>query len=97
MANVCFAHGDGLVWPSAPALPGVAMRLLREALAARGVPVEERPVRPADLRSLRGAFATNALAPVQVIEQVDDVRFAGAEGVRRLLTETYDAIPEEAL
>lgn len=97
LANVCFVHGDGLVWPSAPALPGTAMRLLRDALADLGVPVETRPVRPTDLSSFRGAFATNALAPVQVVEQVDDVRFAGAEDVRRLLTETYAAIPWEVV
>lgn len=97
VSNVCFVHGDTLVWPSAPALPGVAMRLLHDALAAAGVPVETRPVSPADLPSFRGAFASNALNPVQVIEQVDDVRFAGAEDVRRLLAKTYEAIPEEAV
>jgi branched-subunit amino acid aminotransferase/4-amino-4-deoxychorismate lyase len=97
VANVCFVNGDGLVWPSAPALPGTAMRLLRDAVVERGVPVETRPVRPSDLPSFRGAFATNALAPVQVIEQVDDVRFAGAEDLRLLLTEAYEAIPEEVV
>jgi branched-subunit amino acid aminotransferase/4-amino-4-deoxychorismate lyase len=97
VSNVCFADGDTLVWSSALALPGVAMHLLRDALAARGVPVATRPVRPADLPSFRAAFASNALAPVQVIEQVDDVRFAGDDDLRTLLTETYEAIPEEAL
>lgn len=97
VSNVCFADGDTLVWPSAPALPGVAMHLLRDALAARGVPLATRPVRPADLPSFRAAFASNALAPVQVIEQVDDVRFAGDDGLRALLARTYEAIPEETL
>lgn len=97
VANVCFADGGTLVWPSAPALPGVTMHLLRDALAARGVPVATRPVRPADLPSFRAAFAGNALAPVQVIEQVDDVAFAGADDLRALLAETYEAIPEETV
>jgi branched-subunit amino acid aminotransferase/4-amino-4-deoxychorismate lyase len=95
VANICFVHGDGLVWPSAPVLPGIAMRLLRDGLADRGVPVETRPVRPADLPSFRAAFATNALAPVQVVEQIDDVRFAGAEDVRRLMVQTYEAVAGE--
>jgi branched-subunit amino acid aminotransferase/4-amino-4-deoxychorismate lyase len=97
VSNVCFADGDTLVWPSAPALPGVAMHLLRDALAARGVPVATRPVRPADLPSFRAAFASNALAPVQVIEQVDDLRFAGDDDLRALLAEIYEAIPEETI
>jgi branched-subunit amino acid aminotransferase/4-amino-4-deoxychorismate lyase len=97
IANVCFVQEDTLVWPSAPALPGIAMRLLRAALAARGVPMVTRPVRPGELGSFRAAFATNALAPVQVIEQVDDVRFAGADDVRRVLARTYEEIPEEAV
>ena len=97
VSNVCFVDGDGLVWPGAPALPGVAMHLMRDALAARGVPVATRPVTPVDLPSFRAAFASNALSPVQVIEQIDDVRFAGAEDVRRLLVESYEAIPEEAV
>jgi 4-amino-4-deoxychorismate lyase len=97
VSNVCFVDGDTLVWPSAPALPGVAMHLLREALAARGIPVRTRPVRPDDLPSFRAAFASNALAPVQVIESIDGNGFAGDEDVRRLLIETYMDVPEEVI
>ncbi|HWM06016.1 MAG TPA: aminotransferase class IV, partial [Actinophytocola sp.] len=99
--NVCFLHRDGtgdrMVWPSAPALPGIAMRLLSDALEADGVPVETRPVTPADLPGFRAAFASNALAPVQVVAQVDDVRFAGDEEFRRRLVELYEQIPEETV
>ncbi|HEY0452619.1 aminotransferase class IV family protein [Actinophytocola sp.] len=95
--NVGFLDGDTVVWPSAPALPGVAMHLLRDALTARGVPVETRPVTPADLPRFRAAFASNALAPVQVLGSVDDVRFPGDEAVARLLAEAYEEIPGEVL
>jgi branched-subunit amino acid aminotransferase/4-amino-4-deoxychorismate lyase len=97
VSNVCFVDGDALVWPSAPALPGIAMHLLRDALTARGVPVGTRPVRPDDLPSFRAAFASNALAPVQVIESIDGTHFSGDEDVRRLLVESYLDVPEEVV
>ncbi|MPZ81164.1 MAG: hypothetical protein GEV28_12520 [Actinophytocola sp.] len=95
--NVCFLDGETVVWPSAPALPGVAMHLLRDALTARGIPVETRPVTPADLPRFRAAFASNALAPVQVIESVDDVRFDGGYAFAKLMVEAYEEVPWEAL
>jgi branched-subunit amino acid aminotransferase/4-amino-4-deoxychorismate lyase len=98
--NVCFPRGTApataWVWPSAPALPGIAMRLLSDALEAAGPPVETRPVAPADLAGFRAAFASNALAPVQVVEQIDDMRLAGDEEFRRLV-ELYEQIPEETV
>lgn len=95
--NVCFTDGERVVWPSAPALPGTAMFQLREGLARLGIPVESRPVTPADVPGFLAAFGTNALAPVQVIERIEDVSLPGDERMRQLLLEAYARCPEEEL
>jgi hypothetical protein len=52
-----FVTGDTVVWPSAPALPGITMRLVRAGLRRHGVAFEDRP----DLRAvLLAAYDSNS-------------------------------------
>ncbi len=73
VANIGFLRGPEVVWPDAPALTGVAQRLLDEQLAERGVAVCREPVRLDDLPSFDGAFVANSIgiAPVSGVDGTD--------------------------
>jgi branched-subunit amino acid aminotransferase/4-amino-4-deoxychorismate lyase len=72
ITNVGFFDGEGIVWPAAPALPGITMQLLQQALPGLAMSAHRRPVRTADLGTFTAAFVTNArgIAPVA---QIDDL------------------------
>ncbi|GIF06824.1 aminotransferase class IV [Actinoplanes siamensis] len=89
--NVCFSDGAHVVWPDAPCLPGVTMRLLRRPSH------RVAPVSPADLATMRAAFATNAAIGVREIGRIDDVVFAGDRRVLDELRAAYHDIEPDAL
>ncbi|MEU8617917.1 aminotransferase class IV [Streptomyces sp. NPDC048623] len=92
--NVGFVDADGrVVWPAADVLPGVTMRLLREAHP--GPPA--RPVRTVELPALRAAFATNAAIGVRAVHAVDGHRFPADDPVLARLRAAYAALPAERL
>jgi 4-amino-4-deoxychorismate lyase len=95
--NVCLFDGARVVWPSEPALPGITMQLLRRALEERGIPSETRETRLPDLPWFRAAFATNSISPAQPIVSVDEVALPSDPELTALLTECYEAIPQEPI
>ncbi|MEV5409018.1 aminotransferase class IV family protein [Thermopolyspora sp. NPDC052614] len=88
--NVGFFDGERIIWPDAPMLTGITMRLLGEALDGR---CEFREIRLGDLPELRSAFAVNSITPGRPIASIDDVRFAVDSDLIALLSETYDSVP----
>lgn len=94
--NVCFRDAAGtIVWPSAPALPGVSAALIQNGLGRLGHKHEVRPVSLADLAGFQAAFASNALAPVRPITRVDEIEYAVDEDTAALLRRAHDLVPEE--
>lgn len=94
--NVCFLDEDGtVVWPSAPALPGVSAALVQSGLARLGKRHEVRPVAVADLEGFRAAFASNSLAPVRPVTAIDEVTYPVDEAAAELLRRCHDLLPEE--
>lgn len=88
--NVGFVDAEGrVVWPAADVLPGVTMRLLREARPGALV----RPVRTGELPALRAAFATNAAIGVRAVHAVDGHRFPADDPVLAELRAAYAALP----
>jgi 4-amino-4-deoxychorismate lyase len=94
VSNIGFFDGEKVVWPSAPALPGVQMRLLRNGL---GVPVEDREIRLRDLAGFRSAFLTNVINGAVPVASIDDVAFAPDPELMALLKAAYEANPWEPL
>lgn len=92
ITNVACWDGASVVWPEAPALDGITMLLLEQALPAHGVPSRRGPVRVADLGSYATVFVTNSrgIAPVS---QVDDVRLPISADFMTTVTEAYEAVP----
>ncbi|MEU7028487.1 aminotransferase class IV [Streptomyces sp. NPDC046275] len=92
--NVGFVTADGgVVWPEAAVLPGVTMRLLKEARPGALV----RPVSVAELPAMRAAFATNAAIGVRAVRAVDGLRFPADDPVLAELRAAYAALPAEPL
>ncbi|MFB9903318.1 aminotransferase class IV [Allokutzneria oryzae] len=89
--NVAFFDGDRVIWPNAPALPGIAMRLVRAGLERAGVPSEVRELRLADLSSFRWAFATNEAFRTLPIASVDETEFEVDGELNALLRKCYEA------
>lgn len=73
--NVGFVDRHGFVWPDAPALAGISMRLLKSGLAANGVASVTRRVELAEVDGFRGAFFTNSTQPVLPLAAIDSSRF----------------------
>jgi len=74
IANIGFVRGGRVVWPTAPALHGIAQQLLEAALPAGGLPVEHAPVRLADVADFDSAFMVNSIG-VAGVAQIDGHRF----------------------
>lgn len=94
IANIGFFDGKAIVWPDSPALAGITMQLVADALARRGTPSRRSTVRMADLPSFRAAFVTNSLG-VAPVSQIDDQALAEDPGFIRSLTEAYESVPWE--
>ncbi|MET0236459.1 MAG: aminotransferase class IV [Kibdelosporangium sp.] len=90
--NIGFHDGERIIWPAAPALAGVEMRLLRDVLAH-----ETRNVHLSDLRGFRAAFMTNAIAGPTLIASIDDVTFPPNPELAAQLDTAHKAIPLEPL
>ena len=90
ITNIAFFDGTGIVWPAAPALHGITMQILEQALPGYGMTSRRSPVRTADLRSFTAAFVTNArgIAPVG---QIDDVAMTGDSTLMQTLTNAYES------
>jgi len=92
ITNVGFFDGAGVVWPDAPALPGITMQLIAPRLAGAGLPSRRARVRLADLPFFRGAFVTNSLG-IAPVGRVDDLDLS-LDGERmRTLREVYESVP----
>ncbi|WP_394847117.1 aminotransferase class IV [Pendulispora brunnea] len=95
--NIGFFDGARIVWPSAPALSGVAMQLVQLGLAKRKIPSETREVHLQDLGSFQCAFLTNTVQIVQPIARIDDTVFTVAPDLMATLTKCHQEHPTERL
>ncbi|RNL83321.1 aminotransferase class IV family protein [Halostreptopolyspora alba] len=91
--NIGFFDGERVVWPNAEVLPGVTMRLLREAYHE----CVTAPVNLADLGNMRAAFATSTTVGVRPVVGIDDVEFPADHAVFDRLRERYEEIPPERI
>jgi 4-amino-4-deoxychorismate lyase len=83
--NVGFFDGQRVVLPTAPALPGGAIHLLRHGMRARGIPFVERDVKRDELDRFELAFMTNVPETIQPLKRIDAKQFPVAHPL-------YDAL-----
>lgn len=96
ITNVGFADGDTVVWPDAPALHGITMRVIQREMDAAGLPWRHQRVRVADVASFDGAFACNSrgIAPVG---RLDDLVLPTDSGLVKRVIELFESAPWDAL
>ncbi|MGW5878956.1 aminotransferase class IV family protein [Nocardiopsis terrae] len=94
--NIGFLEGSGLVWPQAPCLPGVTMRLVSQVAERLGVPVSTRPLAAVAATRMAGAFVTNATTGVRPVASVDGVHLPRPELLDEL-SRAYRELPGELL
>jgi len=95
--NIGFYDGIRVVWPQAPQLDGVGMRLLRRGLAQLGVTDMARPVRLSDLRDFHGAFLSNTAAFARLVAAIDGVQFEENADLIDLLQRAHLSNPPQRL
>jgi branched-subunit amino acid aminotransferase/4-amino-4-deoxychorismate lyase len=93
--NIGFHDGQGIVWPQAPQLAGVAMRLLQAGLVRLAVASATRPIRLQDVANFRAAFLINSNIIARPIACIDDVEFAVDAALMAMLEQCYVTIPWE--
>lgn len=99
--NIGFASGSGdatrIVWPRAPQLDGVGMRVLQAGLAKKGIASVTQPVRLSEVGAFRAAFVTNASTVAQLVTHIDGTEFVRNTALQALLTRCHDAVPAEPI
>jgi branched-subunit amino acid aminotransferase/4-amino-4-deoxychorismate lyase len=89
--NIGFFDGERIIWPDAPCLPGVTMRLLQQPSHAVA------PISLTDIGRMPAAFATNAAIGVRQIGGIDSTRFLERSPELDQLRAAYLNIEPEAL
>jgi branched-subunit amino acid aminotransferase/4-amino-4-deoxychorismate lyase len=92
ITNLGCYDGSSVIWPDAPALDGITMLLLEQALPARGVPSRRGPVRIADLESYAAVFVTNSRG-VAAVSRVNEMRLPVAQEFVKTVIEAYESVP----
>ncbi len=89
--NIAFSDGADVVWPDAPALPGIARQLLEPLLPSR-----RAVVTLADLPAYRAAFVTNSIG-VGPVTAVDEHTFAVDEPLMATVTKALASVAWDEL
>jgi branched-subunit amino acid aminotransferase/4-amino-4-deoxychorismate lyase len=92
ITNVGFFDGTAVVWPDAPALPGITMQLIAPALAARGHPSVHRAVRLGDVASYHAVFVTNSWG-VATVGVIDNTEIPHDDAFALTLAAAYESVP----
>jgi 4-amino-4-deoxychorismate lyase len=95
--NVAFHDGERFVLPTAAALPGGAIHLLRNGMRKLGIQFIEADVKVAEVPRFRSAFLTNIPAVYQPITQIDGHRFEFPQDLHTTLEACYAANPIETI
>ena len=96
ITNIGFFDGTNVIWPAAPSLAGITMRLLEPALAAAGLPSARAHVRVRDLGSFAGVFVTNARG-IASVGQIDDIVLPANQQLRDKVAASYESVPWDSL
>jgi branched-subunit amino acid aminotransferase/4-amino-4-deoxychorismate lyase len=91
IANVGFVAGSTIVWPDAPALPGITMQLVQRELTRTGREWRREQVQVQDVASFDGAFLTNSHG-IWPVTSIDDHDYVVDERWIRPLAGAYDAV-----
>jgi branched-subunit amino acid aminotransferase/4-amino-4-deoxychorismate lyase len=92
ITNIGFWDGSGIIWPMAPALPGITRQLLDANLARAGLSSRHAAVRVNDLGSFSAVFVTNSRG-VAPVGQIDGHCLPGDAELMMTLAKLYESAP----
>lgn len=95
--NIGFWDGAKVVWPVAPALPGVTRQLLDAGLRSQGITTACRSVLLADLPAFPTCFILNSGGVGPLVQSIDETRFVVDADLQRLLESAYLSQPVEII
>ena len=93
--NIGFWDGQRVIWPSAPALPGITQQLLECGLRAAGIETVKHSVFHDRLGGFRCAFTMNSGSVGPMITSIDSQHFETDLDLVKLLSSAYDSQPME--
>jgi len=91
-ANVGVIAGDRIIWPQAPCLAGVTMRLISRVLGERA---GTAPVTLTELAGVDAVIATSAVSGIRPVVAIDGIRFPTEHPMIDTLRNRYAEIPPE--
>ncbi len=89
--NVGFYDGRRVVLPTAPALPGGAIHLLRLGMRSHGIPFVERDIRIDEIKDFELAFWTNVPDTVRPLRRIDATEFSLSHPLHERLKACYES------
>jgi branched-subunit amino acid aminotransferase/4-amino-4-deoxychorismate lyase len=87
--NLAFWDGHTVIWPTAPALPGVTMGIMKRQLASQGLPQREESVTVERLQHFKGAVVMNSWSPGVAVGAIGPHTMADSSQFQALLHEVY--------
>ena len=95
--NICFARATTIVFPSAPALPGIRQQILQRGLHT----FDTIPVRPADLSSYDAAYLTNSIDPALPVASItvagETTSYAPHPPSADVIDTAYASVPAQSI
>jgi branched-subunit amino acid aminotransferase/4-amino-4-deoxychorismate lyase len=88
--NICFVTAGTVVWPSAPALPGIMMQLVQAGLTGD---FDRRPVALDDVGRYDAAYLTNSIDPALPVRSINGITYADRPDLRAVLLGAYESNP----
>lgn len=92
IANIGCYKDQVITWPDAPALHGITMQLLEQALPEAGLQSRRGSVRLSSLGSFDTVFLVNSLG-ISPVGLIDDQILPTDAGIMKTLADTYQRIP----
>jgi branched-subunit amino acid aminotransferase/4-amino-4-deoxychorismate lyase len=93
--NIGFRDGAKVIWPEAPALPGITRQLVDVGLRDMGIATETRPIALAELSRFPSCFILNSGLVGVPVQSIDETRFVVDDELQRLVASAWLAQPVE--
>lgn len=95
--NIGFIKGKTVVFPEAPSLEGVTMRLIRSGLRSNGTQITDQACLVDELAAFDAAFICNSATPCAAVKSIDSHNFAASTEVMDSIRDAWAAQPLQVL
>ena len=95
--NIGFWDGQRVIWPSAPALPGITLQLLDSGLRVLGIETVIRPIFLDQMEGFRCAFTMNSGSVGPMVTSIDTQHFEVDGELKKLLAAAYESQSPELI